>query len=298
MKIAVIIRQNNVNSYENLQFRHNACKLGISLEFFYENELSLFIQKNKKIVLYQNSEIDADVILPRCGSGTSSQLAIIIDTLKENGKLVINDGTCIRLMKDKFRTLNLLASNNIDIIGTLLINSNTSLEQVTKYFEFPIVKKMNSGSYGKGIYLIENEKQLLDFYDFAELTNYNNSFIFQKFIDHKFGEDIRVYMFKDKLIGAMKRSSDGVDFKANYTIHKNAKAHIVDDELLKICQKIMSVVECEIAGIDILETEFGYVICEVNSAPGFLGMEKTNPGLNVSKELLKEIKKIWKEKNE
>lgn len=296
MKIAIIIKDYQINSYENTQFRKNCSKLGISVEFLIDSYLSLFISTNKKVVMYKDSILNCDVVLPRCGSSTTERLALIIDVLKEQGKLVINDGKSISLMKDKLATLNFLASKDINVINTVIINSQDNLDDITKFINYPIVKKVNTGSYGEGIYLINDFKQLKDFFEFSKLTNTSDRFIFQEFINHKFGEDIRVYMFRDKVIGAMRRKSDGVDFKANYTIHKNSESVIVSNELLLMCQKIMAEMKCDIAGIDILETKDGYVVCEVNSAPGFIGMEETNTGLNVAKELLKNIKNVYNKK--
>lgn len=295
MKIALIIKDYQINSYENKQFRKNCQKQGIDLEFIIDNYLSLFISTNKKIVTYKGSELVCDVVLPRCGSSTTERLGLIIDVLKEQGKLVINDGVAINLMKDKLATLNFLASKDINVINTVIINHFDNLKDIEKYINYPIVKKMNTGSYGEGIYLINDHKQLKDFFEFSRLTSTQERFIFQEFIGHKFGEDIRVYMFRDKVIGTMRRKSDGVDFKANYTLHQNSEIVVMDEVLLQMCQTIMKEMQCDIAGIDILETENGYVVCEVNSAPGFVGMEETNKGLNVAKEIIKNIKDVYKQ---
>jgi glutathione synthase/RimK-type ligase-like ATP-grasp enzyme len=102
-------------------------------------------------------------------------------------------------------------------------------------------------------------------------------------------------MLGNQPVAAMKRVSNNGDFRANYTLHENAVKYELNPQIIDLCKNVMNILKCDIAGIDILETKDGYVICEVNSAPGFKGMEAINPGLNMSKLILKfandEIKK-------
>ena len=284
MKIGIIIKNINLNNYENTEFKKVAQKEKYNLDLLNIEDFDIKLTNEKIIINYSGKPLkDYDLILNRLGSGTIIKYSNILDSIEASGIRVINNGTTSMLLKDKYLTALKLHQNGINIIPSLInqgdINNNNLIE-------YPVIHKSNSGSIGKGIYKLDDIKQLQDIIDLSTLLDKNYFYILQDFIDFKYGQDIRVIMVGQKIIGAMKRISTGDDFKANYTIHNNAIKFEVDDQLLMLCQKIVDTLNCEIAGIDLLETEKGYVVCEVNSAPGFNGMDVVNPGLNSAKQIL------------
>ena len=287
MLIGMIIKNKDLNNYENIKFREEAKKLKINLELLNIEEFSVKIDQKIKI-LYQGQELkNFDCLVNRLGSGCSRKYGNIIDTISYNYR-VINNGEIANLLKDKYKTLLKLQQNDIPIIPTMISQKNYNLVEIKNNLELPIIKKSNVGTIGKGIYKVDNEQNLIDMLDFADLLDKKYFYILQEYIGHKPGEDIRIIMYKDKLIGAIKRKAKD-DFKANYTIHQQGESYEVSDKVLKLAQKIMKVLKCDIAGIDLLETKDGFVVCEVNSAPGFVGMDNLNPGLNTANKILYHI---------
>ena len=287
MLIGMIIKNKDLNNYENIKFREEAKKLKINLELLNIEEFSVKIDQKIKI-LYQGQELkNFDCLVNRLGSGCSRKYGNIIDTISCKYR-VINNGEIANLLKDKYKTLLKLQQNDIPIIPTMISQKNYDLIEIKNNLELPIIKKSNVGTIGKGIYKVDNEQNLIDMLDFADLLDKKYFYILQEYIGHKPGEDIRIIMYKDKLIGAIKRKAKD-DFKANYTIHQQGESYEVNDKVLKLAQKIMKVLKCDIAGIDLLETKDGFVVCEVNSAPGFVGMDNLNPGLNTANKILYHI---------
>jgi gamma-F420-2:alpha-L-glutamate ligase len=296
MKTAILINKKNINNYENIAFKTTAHKLNINFKIICVEDLSVYIKKNSTII-YHNGVILNDIkcLIPRTGSSTTLKVMTIINAFKANNIRVLNDGNVITLMLDKFNSLSKLSANNIDVIETMLIQDQSDLANAVKILGLPVVKKSNTGSLGLGIYLAHDLKQLNDMHELSKLLDTKYYYILQKFIDHKIGEDIRVIMLGNQPVAAMKRVSNNGDFRANYTLHENAVKYELNPQIIDLCKNVMNILKCDIAGIDILETQDGYVICEVNSAPGFKGMEAINPGLNMAKLILKfandEIKK-------
>jgi len=297
MKTAILINKKNINNYENIAFKTTAHKLNINFMIICVEDLSVYIQKNKTVIYHKGMLLkDIGCLVPRTGSSTTLKVMTIINAFKANNIRVLNDGNVITLMLDKFNSLSKLAANNIDVIETMLIQDKSDLENAIKILGLPVVKKSNTGSLGLGIYLAHDLKQLNDMHELSKLLDAKYYYILQKFIDHKVGEDIRVIMLGNQPVAAMKRVSNNGDFRANYTLHENAIKYDLNPQIIKLCQNVMRIIKCDIAGIDILETKDGYVICEVNSAPGFKGMEAINPGLNIAKLILQFAKN--EEKND
>ncbi len=296
MKIAILILERNVNNYENIAFRTVAQKENFSLAFLYVEKITIVTTTKENSIYYEGKLIDDfDVIIPRTGSATTNKVALIINAFKNQGK-VLNDGDAIKVLMNKFKTTSILAKHNIPICDSLLLTAAKDLEIAEQEFGYPMIMKSNTGSLGYGIYLINNKKEFTDLYDHSCLLDKKYFFMLQRFYDFTPGEDIRVFVVCNKIVGAMHRKSDGNDFKSNFTIHGIAEKFEVSEELEKLCLKIPEILNCEIVGIDLLKTKNGYVVCEVNSAPGFKGLQQANPGLNVVKEIYKQVKKDFFEK--
>ncbi len=286
-RIGIIIKRKRLNSYENTAFRKEAGKLGINLDFIFIEDVSVKVTK-EGIKLYYLSQTfnDYDFIFNRLGSGITNKESCIVDAISCVYK-VYNNGSCAQLLKDKFRTSLILQQHNISVIPTMINEKNIKLDTINKLMEYPLVHKSNSGSIGKGIYKIDNQEQLNQMMEFSDLIAQDYFYLLQDFVDYKPGEDIRVIMFKDKVVGAMKRHSDGEDFRTNFSIYQQATPFSVDDKLLKLCQQVMKTLPVDIAGIDLLETKDGYVVCEVNSAPGFMGLDSVS-NKNIANKLIYE----------
>jgi len=235
---------------------------------------------------------EIDILIPRVGSSTNEKIAYIIEAFIYNGAKSINNGTQILTMKNKNKMAMKLSAWGIPTIKTMVIYSKKQIDVIEKNFNFPVILKTNSGSLGQGVYKIKDEHELKQMINHSLLLDRNLTFLIQEFIDYQQGEDIRIFMFCGKIIGAMKRISSDQDFKANYSIHKNVQQIEVDEKIRKICDAIYKNFKSDSMGIDLLQTKDGYVVCEINSAPGFEGMEEANPGLNVAKEIFKMLKKV------
>ena len=288
MRVGILIENKNLNNYENTKFRQVALKENISLKMLDIKKISISIEQNKQVIYYDGEVLNnIDYLIPRTGSATTLKYSNIINAFVSSGIEVLNDGDVILTMLDKYRTLSILGNNNIPITDSLLVSSRSDIDLAEKLYGYPMIKKSNTGSLGYGIYLVENRKQLEDLYNHSKLLDSKYYFFLERFYDYKIGEDIRVIMLDGKVLGAMRRISDGSDFKSNYYIHKNAIKVEVTNDIENICKSVVEVLGAKIAGIDLLETKDGYVVCEVNSAPGFEGMEEANPGINIAKSILK-----------
>ncbi len=289
MKIAIIIKYENINNYENIKFRKTCSDMGISIKILDCNLFSV-VMKDKVNVYYDGEIIpNFDCIIPRTGSATTIKDAQVYDCIKMAGFNILNDGETINLLMDKCRVHNKLVANNIKTINTIFIRSYNDLSMVKSHLTFPVIVKSNTGSLGWGIYKVDSYENLVDMLNIAVMSNLDCYYIIQEFIESN-GEDHRIFMYKDQVISSMTRFAPDGEFITNYSKHQLCDTFIVDDVVLGICKKVMSTLNCDIAGIDLLKKNGEYVVCEVNSAPGFKGLEQANNGLNVVKKLVKEIK--------
>ncbi len=290
MKIAIIIKYVNINSYENLKFRSTCAELGIALNILDRDKFTVLLDDGIKIY-YDNKPLsEFDYIIPRTGSATNSKDAQIYDCMRLSGLNILNDGQTINTLMDKFKVHSLLTANKIPNIKTLVYKNIDDISVIEANFSYPLILKSNTGSLGWGIYKVNNQAELTNMLNIAFLTNANVSYLVQEFISDNQGEDYRVFMYKDKIVGSMKRMAADGDFITNFSKHNLSVAFEVPDEVYQMCIKIMKVLNCDIAGIDLLIRDGQWIVCEVNSAPGFKGLENANKSKNIVKELIRLIK--------
>ncbi|KAG2379554.1 hypothetical protein C9374_006671 [Naegleria lovaniensis] len=227
------------------------------------------------------------VIIPRMGSKiTYFGLALIrfFEGLKENKPFILNESKGIEIAKDKFITMQKLASQHISIPKTMLLIHPLNIEQVHQHFEYPLVLKKVSGSQGKGVMLIHDRSQLVDL---AEMVDPNSQMLLQEFIKSSKGVDIRVLVLGEKVLGAIKRiAKEG--FKANFHQGGNVEPFALTPCIENLAVSAVKACGLLFAGVDILMGESSndsYRVCEVNSSPGFEGFELAT-GIDVAREVM------------
>ena len=107
----------------------------------------------------------------------------------------------------------------------------------------------------------------------------------QEYKDTQPGEDLRVFVVGDKVLGAMKRRAKDGSFKANITRGGVGENYTLTPEIEDMALRVARSLDLEVAGVDLLFGKEGFLVCEANSAPGFEGFEHAT-GINVAKEII------------
>ena len=136
--------------------------------------------------------------------------------------------------------------------------------------------KESYGSLGKGVFLVRNRQHAINICNKVKCSAH----LFQEYIDSSEGRDVRAIVIGDEVIGSMLRSSDS-DFRSNVENGGSATPYPLDDDTKRMCVDIAKDLGLHYCGIDLLFTEDGFRICEVNSNAFFREFEKVT-GINVA----------------
>jgi gamma-F420-2:alpha-L-glutamate ligase len=250
-------------------------KQDIEIQLVDPNTVDIFVNKdNKKSILVNGEPSDLPkFVFPRTGSGTSYYIKAVIRHFERMGVPVINSSDAIDNVKDKLYTHQILAQSNLDIPKTMLLRHPIDIDFVEKNIGFPVIVKKISGSYGRGVFLCEDKKQLKQLVTMAELTKKSYDIILQEFIKDTWGKDLRVMVVNNKVVGCMLRQATDDDFRANITRGGEGFPYEVNEQIDWLSVESSKALGLDIAGVDLLFQNGGYKICEVNSNPGFEGME-------------------------
>lgn len=290
MKIWILEKRKDFDSYTSKRFKETAKKMNVELKLVAPEELDLIVTKEGyKSIVYNGNLIDLpDCLIPRMGTVTYYALAIIRH-FERLGVFILNSSQSMETSKDKLATLQLLASNNIPIPKTMLAKFPLDISVIEKEFDYPLIIKTITGSKGRGVFLLEDRNKLNDLANLMEISKDPKiNLILQEFISSSRGRDIRVIVLGGRVIGAMLRSSVNNNFKANYSAGGVVAPFSLNPVLEWLAIESSRLINLDIAGVDILFDGDNYRICEVNSYPGFEGFEKAT-GIDVPEEVYKYI---------
>ena len=271
-----IFTTQNSPSYETERLIECFKDEGIECFYVHPNHVDIFISKdNRKSVLVENEHTSIpDFVIPRVGSATTYYQKAVFRHLERMGVLFINGSDAIDNVKDKLYTMQILSQNNVPHPKTMLVKNPIDSDYVQRNIGFPIVVKSLSGTHGKGVYLAENKRNFEQLVEMMEQFNERFNIILQEFVKDSHGKDLRIIVVGGKVIGAMKRESTDGDFRANVTRGGGAKPVELDEQMEYLALESTKLLGLDIGGVDLLYDNDGYKICEVNSSPGFNGMEK------------------------
>ena len=287
----MLVKPKFQESYETERLLEEFGNHDIEVKLIDPNEIDIFVNKeNKQSILVNGKSLPLPkFVFPRTGSGTTYYIKAVIRHFERMGVPVINSSEAIDNVKDKLYTHQILAQSNLDIPNTMLLKHPIDIDFVEKNIGFPVIVKKISGSYGRGVFLCEDKKQLNQLVTMAELTKKSYDIIIQEFIKDTWGKDLRVFVVNDKVVGCMMRQATDDDFRANITRGGEGFPYEVNEQIEWLSSESSKALGLDIAGVDLLFQNGGYKICEVNSNPGFEGME-TFTKKNIAGEIVSFIK--------
>ena len=278
-------------SWETQKLIEEFEKQDIKVRVVDPQDVDIFVDRDDRISIFVagKARILPDFVIPRTGSGTTYFIKAIIRHLERLGVELINGSASIDTVKDKLYTQQILGESNLPVPKTLLVRHPINVDFVENNIGFPIIVKTLSGSFGAGVFLAENKRQFQDLIKLAEITSKSYNIIVQEFIKDSWGRDIRVFVLNNKVVGCMMRQATDDDFRANITRGGEGIPYQITEEIEWLGGESARLLHLDIAGVDLLFDNGSYRICEVNSSPGFEGMDKyTNT--NIAEQIVNYVK--------
>lgn len=278
-------------SYEMHRFLEAAEMRGINLDILRPEQLDLIVTREDRKSIRLDGKITdlPDFIIPRQGAGTPYFSLAIIRHLERLGVLVINPSASIEAVKDKLYTQQILAASNLPVPKTMLVKFPFDAELVEKQLGLPVVVKTISGAKGSGVYLSESRDSFEDLLTLLESTKSNANIILQEFIANSRGRDLRVFVVGGRPIACMERRSTDGSFKANISRGGDPRPYPMTPEIEMLAVEASRILNLDIAGVDLLFDTDHFKVCEVNSSPGFRGIERAYPDMNVADVILQYV---------
>jgi ribosomal protein S6--L-glutamate ligase len=248
------------------------------------------IASMRPTVRYQGETITGvDAVIPRIGFSITRYGTAVLRQFEMMGVFPLNESVAIVRSRDKLRSLQLLARKGIGLPVTGFANQVSETQDLIQMVGgAPLVVKLSEGTQGKGVVLAETAKAAEGVIDaFRQL---DADFLVQEFIKEAGGADIRCLVIGNKVVAAMKRQAKDGEFRSN--LHRGGTATIVrlTPEERSTAVRAANIMGLNVAGVDILRSNHGPVVMEVNSSPGLEGIEAAT-GKNIAGMIIEFIEK-------
>ncbi|MBQ1372613.1 30S ribosomal protein S6--L-glutamate ligase [Candidatus Saccharibacteria bacterium] len=288
MKIAIL--SNGPSNYSTQRLKEEAEQRGHEVSIVKYKDCYVSIEPNNNLVYYNGEPLERfDAIIPRIATYMTNYGCMIVRQLEMQGEYTLSRSLAITRARDKLRSMQLLAKNNINIPRTVVSRDSANIDQLLDQLGgAPVIIKLARSTHGNGVVLAETKKAAKSTLQAFYLTNESGTnILLQEFVKESAGTDIRAFVVGSKVIASMKRQSLDDDFRSN--LHKGGsgtpiKLTPTEEKMAVRAAKAMGL---SVAGVDIMRSERGPLVLEVNASPGF-GIEKVT-GRNVAGKIIEYV---------
>lgn len=230
---------------------------------------------------------DYDAILPRIGASITYFGTALVRQFEQMDVYTPNSSNGIANSRDKLRSLQILSRHDVQIpASTFVRDRQDAADAIKRVGGAPVIIKLLEGTQGIGVILAPDAKVAEAIIETLASTGTN--VLLQQFIAESRGKDVRALVIGDRVVAAMRRTAQGDEFRSNVHRGGHAEAIEITAEFERVAVQAAQIMGLRIAGVDMLESDSGPLILEVNSSPGLEGIE-TATGLDIAGAIIDHI---------
>ena len=288
MKIAVLSR--NSNLYSTNRLREAAVERGHEARVVDYLRCYMNITAHRPQIIYQGSELEGfDAIIPRIGASHTFYGTAVVRQFEVMKVFSVNGSQAISRSRDKLRSLQLLSQGGIGLPVTGFAHSTKDIDGLLETVGgAPVVVKLLEGTQGMGVVLAETKKAAESV--IGAFRQLDANILVQEYIKEAKGADIRALVVGGRVIASMRRQGPPGEFRSN--LHRGGSAEVIKltPEERSTASRAAKITGLAVAGVDLLRSNHGPVVMEVNSSPGLEGIEQAT-GIDVAGRIIAYIEK-------
>ena len=286
----IVILSRDPKLYSTRRLVEAGEKRGHNMRVLDHLKCNLVIEKKNPKIIYNGEEITGvNAVIPRIGASVTFYGTAVVRQFEMMGVFTAVESQALVRSRDKLRSLQILSRAGLGLPKTVFSNYSRDVERTIKEVGgTPVVIKLLEGTQGLGVVLAENKKAAISVVE--AFNGLKARVIVQEFIKEAKGADIRAFVVDGHVVGAMKRQAKEGEFRSN--LHRGGTSEVIEltheEEIAAV--KAASALKLGVAGVDILQSDRGPLIIEVNSSPGLEGIEAAT-GKDIAAQMIKYIEK-------
>ena len=272
MKLALLSR--SPNSYSTHRLKTAALERGHTCKVLNTLRFAIDLAGGEPDLQFRGKRLsDYDAVLPRIGASITYFGTAVVRQFEQMDVYTPNTANGIANSRDKLRATQILSRHDIGIPATSFVRDKADvLPAIELVGGAPVVIKLLEGTQGIGVILAPDKKVAEAIIETLQSTKQN--VLIQQFITESKGRDIRALVVGDRVVGAMRRTAQGDEFRSN--VHRGGSVEPVQlsAEYEETAVRAAQIMGLRVAGVDMLEGNVGPLVMEVNSSPGLEGIER------------------------
>jgi ribosomal protein S6--L-glutamate ligase len=271
MRIAVMSRSKRIYSTNRLV--EAATERGHEVHVVDTTRCYMNIASHRPTIHYRGEQLDPfDAVIPRIGASITFYGTAVLRQFEMMGTFPLNESVAVTRSRDKLRSLQLLARRGIGLPVTGFARAPDDIGDLIKMVGgAPLVAKLLEGTQGIGVVLCETRKAAESVVE--AFMGLNVSIMVQEYIKEAGGADIRCFVIGDRVVASIKRQAKPGEFRSN--LHRGGTAELIKitPEERSVAVRAARIMGLNVAGVDLLRSNHGPLVMEVNSSPGLEGIE-------------------------
>lgn len=271
MKLAVLSRA--PHAYSTQRIKTAALERGHEVRVLNTLRFAIDLSGGAPDMQYRGKTLgDFDAVLPRIGASITFYGMAVVRQFEQMDVYTPNTAAGIANSRDKLRSIQILSRHDIGIPATMFVRDRADvLPAIEQVGGQSVVIKLLEGTQGIGVILAPDKRVAEAVIETLQSTKQN--VLIQRFIAESKGKDIRAFVIGDRVVAAMRRSAVGDEFRSN--VHRGGTTQVVelDAEYERVAVQSAQIMGLRVAGVDMLESDHGPLVMEVNSSPGLEGIE-------------------------
>lgn len=273
MKIGILSRGPKL--YSTKRLIEAAKQRGHQIEVIDPLECFMNINSTENEIHFQSKILHVDAVISRIGASVSFYGTAVVRQFEMAGIYALNGSLAITRSRDKLRAHQILSRKKLGMPITGFAHSTSNIDDLIQVVGgAPLVIKLLESAQGKGVVLAETKKAAQSVIE--AFRGLDAHFLVQEYIKEASGTDIRCFVVGDKVVASMLRRAQDGDFRSNLHSGGIAEKIRITPQERKMAVAAAKAMGLDVAGVDLLRSERGPLILEVNSSPGLEGIENTS----------------------
>ena len=263
----------NPKCYSTRRLREAAVQRGHDVKVLNTLKFAIDLKQGAPDLYFRQKQLSHyDAVLPRIGASITYYGTAVVRQFEQMDVFCVNPAAAITISRDKLRSLQILSRHRIGIPQTTFVRDKKDvLPAIQRVGGAPVVIKLLEGTQGIGVLLAETISAAEAIIEMLQSQKQN--VLIQKFVAESKGRDIRAFVVGDQVVAAMRRVAQGKEFRSN--VHRGGRTEqvVLNEEYQETAVRAAQIMGLRVAGVDLLESNSGPQIMEVNSSPGLEGIE-------------------------
>lgn len=272
MEPRLVLLSRGPELYSTRRLATEAQRAGWMVDIIDPLALTIIVDEDGGRIFHRGWPVECEAVLPRIGYSITRRGVAIVRQFEQLGVIVLNSSHGIVRSRDKLVACQMMAQARVPVPITAHVGSWEDTDRaVRRVGGTPCVVKSTEGTHGSGVFLVNSFQQARQLV--YQMLERGMRPLVQEYIEESHGSDVRALVVGGEVVASMLRKAHGNEFRSNFHLGGSVSDVELTEEQAEIAIDATRTLGLELAGVDMLDSERGPLVLEVNSSPGLEGVE-------------------------